>query len=63
MILVTAIAMLHYVSFNLGSLDVGNLKVNIDIGFILLAILLPIYTVVDTLTGVSNRDSSSNLVT
>lgn len=52
-ILVTAIAMLHHSSLALAAFNLGGLKVTVDIGFLILSVLLPIYVIVDTVTGVS----------
>jgi uncharacterized membrane protein YGL010W len=49
-ILFTAIGMLHY-GINFGTISIFDIKIQIDIGSILLAILLPTYIWVDTVTG------------
>lgn len=46
--------MFHYTPFALAAFNLGGLKVTVDVGFLILSILLPIYILVDTVTGVSH---------
>ena len=46
--------MFHHAPYQFGSFALGGLKVPIDIGFIVLAVLLPIYTLVDFITGIAS---------
>jgi len=57
--------MLHHASFAFAAFNLAGLKVTVDIGFLILSVLLPVYIVVDRVTGVSaiisNTGSSSQL--